>query len=269
MTHKQFRDMLLTAWMQVRIAVALYVGRQALETLAKSCNARMRYVEVAYLSVGVLIFDDHAHVTICGSNDLHDWAQNLTAKQKDIGGFEGHAGFIDSARLVHTALKCSGILADIGQLPLVLGGHSAGGAVAQAMSLLPRLEPRELVTFGCPRIFSSKSAAFYSSLHWYVRRFVMSGDPVPRLPLRKFRALFGKATYAHTSAPITVTDAGEIALEQESSLVRSVISWAIRVWTCGITTVSILFGRLPKLLANHSVHRYHDAIENAVKELGK
>lgn len=265
-----FLDMLLTARMQARLALALYESHRACLELASEVGGRLYWIEVDYARAAAIVFEDHVHITICGTNDAHDWIQNLSANLVKWGsGLSTHEGFARTALLVAQSFDKRRLFDVLNGRQIVLGGHSAGGAIAQLLSMNQSLRPREMVTFGAPRVFCSESAGIYQSYPWEVRRFVCSGDPVPGLPLRKFRFLFSKATYAHDSAPLHLGEDGEVLMDQGAGTLRKVASLAASAWLYCVSYLAKAFGKFPTLLSKHSMQRYAGGIEKAIERVSE
>jgi hypothetical protein len=262
-----FRNMVMTAHMQARLAVAIYGGREAVAKLADDVGARFRWLESASVNAAALVFDDHVHVSVAGSNDIHDWVQNIAANQERIELMSAHAGFVVASRWILREIKRSDFMEITKGKRLYLGGHSAGGCIAMLLAIDPLMTPDEVFTFGSPRVFSQLSAAIYSAFGWEVRRFVMDGDPVPGLPLRKFRWLYSGANYAHESAPLLIDDLGSIRAYEGMSLAEKAWSMTKTSYLYGATLIALAMKWLPAMLADHEITRYRDALERSVRKV--
>ncbi|QEG40404.1 lipase family protein [Roseimaritima ulvae] len=245
-THRstRFRDLLLTAKMHARLAAAVYCGRDAVRDLASLCGGQDRFYETGYIRAAVLSFRDHAHITVCGSNDLHDWVQNLSARQH----INVHAGFLNSALQLQKAFSASDLGRFLENRPVIIGGHSAGGAIANLLAEC--FGPQCVVTFGAPRVFSHQRSVVYASERWEEFRFVMPGDYVPHLPLRSFRKLYGGAKYAHSAGAIELRDDGTVGMER--SPWKAVWENIIHGW--------LTIGGMRQSPQRHSIDRYKQAI---------
>lgn len=266
MTEGDYQDM---------ISEALYIScsADALYGLGSESDNRLRngkvFSVVKAASVVALIEfgggdGETVFITICGTNDLHDWVQNFSAQQVDVEGLQVHSGFASAANWIKRELLRSEHMDAIKQADrLVIGGHSAGGAIAQVLALEPVFTPDAVYTFGSPRVFSSKSAAKYSTYSWKVHRFVMDSDPVPGLPLKRFRWLFSGAQYAHASSPLLLGEDGSVIAYEGAS-------GAVKVWNAietfflsGATMLAMWCKCLPTLLDAHRIERYRAALEKA------
>lgn len=144
-------------------------------------------------------------VALRGTDQIIDWATNLSVRHvKGYGGY-AHEGFAETLDAVWGEVKSRvESLLDRGQTVWVTG-HSLGGALATltAARLLDEgIEPYMACTFGAPRCLDPKAAANYLPRLY---RFVNKRDLVPATPppftLPWYR-------YAHCGS-LTVTLDGE------------------------------------------------------------
>jgi len=266
MSQGRFTDVLKTAAMQARLCRATYEGRDAVMELAAQIGARFRYFRLAYVAGAVLGFDDHCHVSVAGTNDRHDWIQNIDADLDNRDGFAMHRGFRESADLFYDVLMRSGAPNLWAGRKLYLGGHSAGGAIASAISspvVAPLVCPDEVYTFGSPRVFAPKLATKYATNDLPMYRFVMPGDPVPRLPLRRFKHLFGGASYAHAGIEMRLHDDGEIEVEPPTCLAERFYK---AFGLMGVYSLLKLtpWRLVPMLVEKHNIARYQVALNEAI-----
>ena len=126
------------------------------------------------------------YIAFEGSDTAKDWRRNLEFLIVD---HDEHLGFALSARDLMSQMWLDGIQLDKDK-PLVLCGHSLGGAVATIIAAqLQEIYPEMvLVTFGSPRPGGRKFRERFKVQHW---RYVHENDVVPALP----PAMFG---YRHT-----------------------------------------------------------------------
>lgn len=267
MTEQAYHDMLLTAAMQARLASASY--RDAVDLFADHIGAiNHGTIEAAHVSAAWIEFTDHVHLTINGTDDVHDWVQNLNAKQVKIGQLSCHAGFLRAANLIRSELICD--LKFPLDKPIVIGGHSAGGAIAEILvAIMDRIDWREVVTFGAPRVWSVDSAPIFRfrARDLCLYRFVIAGDPVPSLPFRKFRRLFDGAEYSHASQRIEITADGRVMLDRDPAGLRKAVSIAAGVWLYGLSCVGLVRNWVPTLLSRHYLTNYRDRILAAVERI--
>lgn len=116
-------------------------------------------------------------VAIEGSDELADWRRNF---EFFLTSTDEHLGFGTYARELMGQMLAAGIHLDATK-PLILCGHSLGGAVATiiAAQLQDHLPLIELVTFGSPRPGGRR---FRERLRVPHHRYVHADDVVPKLP---------------------------------------------------------------------------------------
>lgn len=264
------RDMLLTAQMQARIALALYSGRSGLHSLTSEIKAaagdglylQCKYFGVGHIQAGALIFRDHVHLSVCGTNDRADFIDNLRARH--LRGV--HRGYSDAANHLWYEFDTQRLFDETRFRPLVLGGHSAGGAIAQLLSTRRNMAPREIVTFGAPGVFGRRAAASYQKNGWPHYRFVFPGDPVPKLPFRQFRCLCGRATYEHTAPALYLGDDGEVRSQDDANKLKRTLGLAASLLVEGSASVAESVRLLPRWIRrSHSMSRYAAAIDRSVE----
>lgn len=118
-----------------------------------------------------------------GSDEWMDWWVNLRADKVEMRGFDRvHAGFAEE-------LAGLTIPVELGTQPLVITGHSKGGANAilyAAQRFDAGLPVASVWAFGSPRVFSREGARTYDRwTPFATHRVVINNDIVPRLPLRR------------------------------------------------------------------------------------
>ena len=253
-SNRRFRDWLLEARMQAQLCHALYGGRDAVFDLGAVVHGDARFFEVGHVRAAVIIFSDHAHLSVCGSNALHDWVDNINARQEPFWGQKAHAGFMHATYSLRDAFSKGELWSFIDDRPVIYGGHSAGGAIANLLTFFQM--PKAMFTFGAPRVFAPETAAAVAAQRWEEFRFVLPGDHVPHLPLRSFRRLFGSAKYAHASAELLLRDDGSVVMER--SVWDDVKEAVLRGW--------LTVRGLKRAPERHSIVRYRNAILNACKQ---
>lgn len=166
---------------------------------------------------------------------VKDWLRNLTFRlMKDDGqyGLKGrqHAGFLAELKRV-TPTLCAELEARrvlYGDKPLIVTGHSQGGAIAAiATAALPLVgfPVKETVTFGAPRPGDRPFAESLAGATLW--RFEAGNDIVPHLPFRPDVPLLdlsrealdfcsvGQLVYGRkNNATVIVTDSAGITHEQ-------------------------------------------------------
>ena len=258
MNPNAFRQLMKEAYITSQMSCVLYGGQKQLRLLAVAHKCDFRYFEIGNVRAGALIFDDVVYLVVCGTDDLHDWITNLSARQTLMNFFVVHEGFYEAWKLLQRDILPSDIRGAFEGKRLILGGHSSGGCVAQLLSLSPDFEPSAIYTFGSPRVFSDKSASVYAAYPWKTFRFVMDGDPVPKLPLRKFLKLFAGAKYGHTSAALVLKEDGEVLSDRSQTVVGKTLMAAKAFAFYGVTIFSSV---IPEVVKAHRSTRYRDAIE--------
>lgn len=121
-------------------------------------------------------------------DSILDWLDDADAKHITVPYTTGlvHQGFADSLESLWNQFIPSVRRLTAGGLPLLVTGHSKGGALATlaAVRLLhdEHIEPAGVLTFGAPRAGDSQFASACDSTlqkHW---RFENTNDIVPHLP---------------------------------------------------------------------------------------
>jgi predicted lipase len=125
-------------------------------------------------------------VAFRGSVTVQDWLRDFffapiaVREHAQLG--RCHAGFLDGAESILEALMQELTRASP-TLPVLVTGHSLGGALAVGVGALLKLAgrpPAAIVTFGAPRF---GMAAFVACLKDVpVRQYVRGNDPVPTVP---------------------------------------------------------------------------------------
>lgn len=127
-------------------------------------------------------------VAIRGSDDLGDWAKNLSAWPTRRRGAGVHTGFAQIADALWDRL---GPFLRENSAGLTLTGHSMGGAVAQLIAAYLHSAghtPGAIVTFGAPKVWlrwSGPPKAVWS----IITRVEAPHDPVPATPALLYGAV--------------------------------------------------------------------------------
>lgn len=136
--------------------------------------------------VTVLTLNDHNVVIINGSTNLADWIQHTRSPLMHLfAGTPEAVGiqYYDAATAIMATLNAAGFDFTV---PVVLAGHSYGGAIANVMARLwkirvPTNTPRRAVlSFGCPRI---GNPAFWDAADWQHWRCMHGVDFVTQIPV--------------------------------------------------------------------------------------
>jgi hypothetical protein len=244
----------------------VYQGRLSIQSLAASAGARYHTYAANNIEAAAVQFTDHVHLSVCGTNDEYDWAINKNSSIQQIGICYSHKGFADAAVWLAERLLSQGFSSFVGGRKLYIGGHSAGGAIAEILPLYDeRLTPRATFTFGAPKWCEAKSSADYRVQPWDSHRFVMPYDPVPYLPLTLWRRALGLRYFSHTSKAYQIHDEGDwddaeeiTAAERVGSAMRSTI-------TAGVANALGAFRNIFSFQC-HQSWRYFQALEKASKQ---
>ena len=109
-------------------------------------------------------------------NDGFDILTDLKAVPKEIDGGRVHSGFWLAYKSIEPEVEKA--LKDKDNLPLIVAGHSLGGALAMISALRLGSEVSEIYTFGAPAI---ATIGVMRRIEAPIYRFVNSGDIVPRV----------------------------------------------------------------------------------------
>lgn len=270
MSTDALRNWILTARRQAEIARTIYLGESELCLLAKTSGAHFRTYQANHIQAAALFYDSHVHLVVCGSNDEYDWFANGNSRVKQVSrpgdtlSLNCHKGFADSAAWLSRVIINTGFATSTFGKTLYLGGHSAGGAIAEILPLIDsRFSPDSIYTFGAPKWCVSDSAAEYRAQRWENHRFVRAYDPVPYLPLTLWRRMLMQDYFVHTSSGIEVTDEGDFLLSDRLSSANRIATLGRALMTGSIATVIGTLKQVPFVSAHDSA-RYLAALELAV-----
>jgi hypothetical protein len=190
--------------------------------------------------------DDRLLLIFRGSTDTTDWVTNLQTGKRTVkvGGraVRLHAGFLLSYRQMAEGIDAA-IAAEMARRsrPLVIVGHSLGGALAQiAAAVSPRPELEACYSFGAPRVAASWFRRALTVPHY---RVVNGWDVVPIVP----PALLG---YAHTGPSYHLRrDPPGTRLGRGRSPLRT-------LWIYLRSAVGMAFGRPWAGVRDHETDRY-------------
>lgn len=153
-------------------------------------------------------FPDHQVLAFAGSYELKDWGHDANFSRtsyKDMGHV--HRGFASAYEEIIGTLDCVDK-----DKPLILTGHSLGGATATiaALDLKRRgYNVHSMYTFGSPKVGNAAFKEAYDKEGIPTFRFVNSFDVVSRMP---------KMGYKHVGEPVFISSKGERLERQESAL---------------------------------------------------
>jgi len=119
-------------------------------------------------------------VAFRGSDDWKDWKANLKfLKVKTPFNREVHSGFQASYDTIREGLES--YLDQLVGWDLYCTGHSLGAAMATLCCVQSGTKFKEVVTFGCPRVYGSNNPINLSKYN--VVRYVNKSDIVCRIPV--------------------------------------------------------------------------------------
>ena len=151
-------------------------------TFEDDCGAFARVAET----------DDRLVLAFRGTDEAEDWLTNLRAIPWRYGGAWVHRGFM----VAHQTLwdRVRGEIQRRGAKPLLVTGHSLGGALAELSCLFLRDYPAPvaLTTFGKPNVFLKPRSARLGYLA-YQTSVVSGSDGVARVPRMAYGPDLGQA----------------------------------------------------------------------------
>ena len=143
-------------------------------------------VQKSLIDVQAFIGECETHSVLCfrgtEPTSVIDWVKNLKMWRTHFIGGKAHAGFQDEWEAVRPLIE-KRLPWD---KPLLVTGHSKGGAIATLAAYQLRLSTADVAgvyTFGSPRVLDYSAAKGYQSwLGQNTFRCFHSNDPVPRTP---------------------------------------------------------------------------------------
>jgi hypothetical protein len=194
-----------------------------------------------------VVFEDYICLVIRGSVSLEDWVVNIDAIPQSPSIF--HRGFESRVKLI--PLKHIWEYSKVAKKPLILCGHSQGGAIAQlcAVQLLNSAgaDPGMIncITFGSPLVATSDQWPKICS-QWpdVFSHYIMAGDPVP-VVLRK--------------APYNFFPAGKIFLLTRNEIGGKCSAISVRDYDSALADNNLQIPNLQNIL-QHCVKHYVDVI---------
>jgi len=157
------------------------VERQALAWGFRSCD----FVEQGAAQGFMAASTDVLLVCFRGTESITDWLSNLKVTPKVVNGLgsQVHAGFWDQFEALRARLES--LMAPHRQLPLLVTGHSLGGAIAAlaAATWAPSRPLKALYTYGQPAVARGSALDHLAdALAGRYHRLVNDSDIVPRVP---------------------------------------------------------------------------------------
>jgi len=162
--------------------------------------------EVGDLRYTVQETDEMVLIAIRGTANIENAIRDLeTIPEKTVEGHWAHGGFTNSTK----KLLAAGILNHIAKdRRVVLTGHSLGGAIAV---LLAEIIGCELITFGCPRVYTKWGTT--PTLNHI--RIIRDDDPVPMMP---------RILYKHDCEPVILCDGDRRLIEVQDHYIDGYIA---------------------------------------------
>lgn len=197
-------------------------------------------------------------VVFSGTDEISDWLDN--ARIKKVKRLDGkiHRGFNQALEDLWGGIFAfwGSLPQDCKDLPLYLGGHSLGGAMA-TIAIVRFFESgipvTQCYTFGQPKIGDSPFATSFNNLYQNkLYRFHNDSDIVPLLP----SFLFG---YVDCGANLYLNNKGELHYDRNVSFGEQVIKHII-------ATAHDLFNLHPGWLKDHEINKYIEAIDKLKKQ---
>jgi hypothetical protein len=126
-----------------------------------------------------------AMVAFRGTESTADWLSNLHLTTRSLPGVgRVHAGFLEQFQALRPALES--LLIGRSSLPLLVTGHSLGGAIAvvAASTWAPTRPVQALYTYGQPAVAADNNTVttINAALAGRYHRLVNDADIVPRVP---------------------------------------------------------------------------------------
>jgi len=152
----------------------------------------------------IKLVENNKDIYICfkGSSNLKDWKTNLdkslSTYKYDTDIFSIHKGY--SKRYYSISKNIHLYFKNKSYDNVYVCGHSLGGALAViccfdiVINKVIDYKKIHCITFGAPRVGDRNFSKIYNNLNIKTNRIVLSGDPVPKLPL--------DGNYVHTESSI-------------------------------------------------------------------
>ena len=131
---------------------------------------------------------DRTIISFRGSKGLRNWIGNMDALHKEVPYGAVHSGFFKAFKVVQDQVFLALIRAREANRPVVLTGHSLGGALATLTAAYAQYEigptPIEAIyTYGMPKFCDPQAAAYTDGFFGdRIFRFVNNKDIVTRIP---------------------------------------------------------------------------------------
>lgn len=168
-------------------AFAPYVARAAgfSDAIYNSPRSQLIHCEWTDADARVEHTDSATYVVFRGSESRRDWFMNLAwrCSFEPVRGGSAHGGFVRQWLGVRDSVLTA-LRSHARHLPVVLCGHSLGGAVAAVAALELQGEfACTLVTFGSPRVFDAGARREFERLGISAYRVTNGSDVVTMVPI--------------------------------------------------------------------------------------
>jgi hypothetical protein len=187
-----------------RLSAAIYTGAIP-DDIGVTQWHHIRNDETDTLAL-VCVTDDALIITVQGSESKRDWLNNIKIVKTEYHGIRAHKGFAWCAESI-----LPDVLAAIARdpvKPVILTGHSLGGAIATLLAVALRPHAVKLITFGQPRVSTLRELKL--ALYGEYIRVVNGSDVVPRSPWLGYSHA-GTCVYLDNEGRKRI-DPGEIAM---------------------------------------------------------
>jgi len=190
----------LTALGLAQFSELAYREPDEIRTVLDEGGMRMTWIEDKASDTQLFVASDDDVTVVCfrGTQEKRDWLTDLDSSRVEYEKPEGvntkwmvHRGFWIAYALIAEKLL-EAIREHGAHKPLLITGHSLGGALAAvaALDLAARSFASRLYTFGQPRVGDAYFVRALSNAALGYHRFVNNNDIVPRLPpagMKSFR----------------------------------------------------------------------------------
>ena len=179
--------------------------------IVRVCEREWGFSSCEFIASGgtecfVAIDEEVVLIGFRGTKEIRDWLVNLTLVGTTTEYGRVHRGFLGAFEVVRPMLNVA--LSEVPGIPVVLTGHSLGGALATiaAAEWEQAVPIRCIYTYGQPAVGKGKFLSFMSgTFQDRLFRFVNDDDVVPRLP----------PTYAHVGQLFHFHSNGQLSTNTE------------------------------------------------------
>lgn len=180
-----------TALDLAKLSVLAYKERGIVVAVLVDAGMEVRWIEDRASDTQLFVASDDEITVVCfrGTQEKRDWLTDLDSARIDYERPDGtntkwqvHRGFWTAYALVADRLLEA--IEGFGRKPLLITGHSLGGALAAiaALDLAGRCSSSRVYTFGQPRVGDAYFVGALDNAVLGYHRFVNNNDVVPRVP---------------------------------------------------------------------------------------